>query len=196
VKGVSTVTERAEKAGLLRMKDVYKQYGKKVILDDIDLTVRRGELCTLVGPSGCGKSTLLRLILGQERVTDGEILIDGVPVGFPDTDRGIVYQKYSLYPHLTTLQNVTLGLRLSAGFMERRRKGKQFRDEARYHLERSGLEGHGSKYPHELSGGMQQRVAIAQARHAPQDPPHGRAFRRPRSRHQGGHADLHPRAVE
>ncbi len=159
----STMQSTSKKADLLHMKDVYKQYGTKVILDNIDLTVRRGELCTLVGPSGCGKSTLLRLVLGQERVTDGEILIDGAPVGLPDTDRGIVYQRYSLYPHLTVLQNVTLGMRLSAGFMERRRKGKQFRDEARYHLERTGLEGHGSKYPHELSGGMQQRVAIAQA---------------------------------
>ena len=152
-----------EKAGLLHMKDVYKKYGTKVILDNIDLTVKSGEFCTLVGPSGCGKSTLLRLVLGQERVTDGEILIDGDPVGFPDTDRGIVYQRYSLYPHLTVLQNVTLGMRLGAGLIERRRKGKQFRDEANYYLKRTGLDGHGSKYPHELSGGMQQRVAIAQA---------------------------------
>jgi NitT/TauT family transport system ATP-binding protein len=100
---------------LLRIEDVYKTYGTKVVLDDIDLAVRTGELCTLVGPSGCGKSSLLRLILGQEPPTSGRLLVDGEPVGHPDPLRGIVYQRYSLFPHLTVLENVMLGRTLPAG---------------------------------------------------------------------------------
>ena len=85
------------KQSLLFLEDIYKIYGKKVILDDIDLAVTHGELITLVGPSGCGKSTLLRLILGQEFPSSGTLLIDGKFPGFPDHTRGIVYQKYSLF---------------------------------------------------------------------------------------------------
>jgi len=148
---------------LLYLEDIRKCYGAKTILKDIDLAVKAGELCTLVGPSGCGKSTLLRLILGQERLTSGTLLIDGKPAGPPDTDRGIVYQRYSLFPHLTVLDNVMLGLNLLSGFMERHRRRKEFQREAMHFLDRVHLAGHVHKYPHELSGGMQQRVAIAQA---------------------------------
>jgi len=147
----------------LYLKNVSKCYGLKVILKDIDLAVRKGELCTLVGPSGCGKSTLLRLILGQEQVSSGTFLIEGQPAGPPDTTRGIVYQRYSLFPHLTVLQNVMLGLTLSSGFFARHRMRKEFHREAMEFLEEVKLAEHWQKYPHELSGGMQQRVAIAQA---------------------------------
>ncbi len=147
----------------LYMKNVSKSYGSKVILKDIDLAVREGELCTLVGPSGCGKSTLLRLILGQEQVTSGIFLIRGKPAGPPDTTRGIVYQRYSLFPHLTVLQNVMLGLNLSSSFFTRHRMRKEFHCEAMEFLGEVKLAEHWQKYPHELSGGMQQRVAIAQA---------------------------------
>lgn len=147
----------------LEIIDVYKAYGSKVILDNLDLAVRDGELCTLVGPSGSGKSTLLRLILGQEAPTSGSLHIGGRPAGFPDTMRGIVYQRYSLFPHLTVLDNVTLGHRLRTGFFERIRRRAEFRDEAMHYLERVRLARHADKFPHELSGGMQQRVAIAQS---------------------------------
>ena len=101
---------------ILYILDVHKIYGTKTVLDDIDLSVSSGELCTLVGPSGCGKSTLLRLILGQERPTGGEIHIEGKPVGFPNPERGIVYQKYSLFPHLTVLENLAFyGITFSPG---------------------------------------------------------------------------------
>lgn len=150
-------------SNILYLLDVYKVYGTKVVLDDIDLSVSRGELCTLVGPSGCGKSTLLRLILGQERPTRGEIHIEGKPVGFPNPERGVVYQKYSLFPHLTVLENVMLGKKLSAGLLERRDRLNEFREESEYYLGKVKLTGHLDKYPHELSGGMQQRVALAQA---------------------------------
>mgnify|MGYP000567889815 CR=1 FL=1 len=114
----------------LELIDVYKAYGNKVILDNLDLAVRDGELCTLVGPSGAGKSTLLRLILGQEAPTSGRLRIGGEPAGFPDTMRGIVYQRYSLYPHLTVLDNVTLGHRLRTGLFERIRRRQEFEGEA------------------------------------------------------------------
>jgi NitT/TauT family transport system ATP-binding protein len=148
---------------LLQVRDVYKQYGDRVVLDDIDLAVREGELCTVVGPSGCGKSTLLRLVLGQETPTSGRVLIDGRPVGHPDPVRGIVYQRYSLFPNLTVLENVTLGRNLAHGFLERRRRRRAFEAEAMEYLARVNLAEHAHKYPHALSGGMQQRAAIAQA---------------------------------
>lgn len=155
--------EQPETESLLVIEDVYKAYGEKVVLDNIDLVVRAGELSTVVGPSGCGKSTLLRLILGQENPTRGRILVNQKPVGHPSPDRGVVYQRYSLFPHLSVLQNVVLGKRLSAGFVERIRKRQEFVDEAMSFLEKVRLSEHVHKYPHELSGGMQQRVALAQS---------------------------------
>ncbi len=147
----------------LVIQDVHKSYGEKKVLEDIDLTVRSGEFCTVVGPSGCGKSTLLRLILGQEDVSSGFIYIDGKPVGLPSTDRGIVYQRYSLFPHLSVLDNVILGQTLRIAPWSARSKRKAFVDEAMVYLERMRLAEHSHKLPSELSGGMQQRVAIAQA---------------------------------
>lgn len=152
------------KKNLIYMEDVYKIYGKKIVLDNVDLSISQGELCTVVGPSGCGKSTLLRLIIGQEKQTKGKLLIDGKPAGPPDPQRGIVYQRYSLFPNLTVLGNVMLGKQLSAkGFFERRRSEPIFRKEAEHFLEKVKLEEHLHKYPHQLSGGMQQRVALAQS---------------------------------
>ncbi len=148
---------------LLYIENLYKSYGDKLVLDNVDFALGKDEICSLVGPSGCGKSTLLRLILGQERSDSGDILIEGKEIGFPDSTRGIVYQKYSVFPNLTVIGNVLLGKRLSAGVFERRRHQKEFRDEAMYYLEHVNLAEHVAKYPHELSGGMQQRVAIVQA---------------------------------
>ena len=150
-------------SSFLFLQDVYKAYGRKVVLDDIDLAVARGEIVTVVGPSGCGKSTLLRLVLGQEFPTSGSIRLEGEKVGFPDRSKGIVYQKYSLYPHLTVLDNVLMGPRLSMGFREKRRKKREMKEEALFYLRKVDLEEHCRKYPHELSGGMRQRVAIAQS---------------------------------
>ena len=147
----------------LYLENVYKNYGEKCILDNIDLAVSQGELCTLVGPSGCGKSTLFRLILGQEYPTFGDIFIDGKPAGFPNLDRGIVYQKYSLFPHLSVLDNVLLGKKLVTGLWGWRKKKREILTEALVFLEKVKLIEHRGKYPQELSGGMQQRVAIIQA---------------------------------
>ncbi|MEM9300511.1 MAG: ABC transporter ATP-binding protein [Pseudomonadota bacterium] len=150
-------------AAMLSIEDVRKEYGSKVVLEDVDLQVSEGEICTLVGPSGCGKSTLLRLILGQEFPTRGTLRIDGSTAGFPDPSRGIVFQRYGLYPHLSVIDNVTLGRTLTQGVLERRRRRAENREAGMAMLERVRLGAHADKYPHELSGGMQQRVAIAQS---------------------------------
>ncbi len=147
----------------LLIQDVHKAYGEKKVLEDIDLAVRPGEFCTVVGPSGCGKSTLLRLILGQDEPSSGFLFIDGKPVGLPDTDRGIVYQRYSLFPHLSVLDNLILGQTLRLGPWAARARRREFVGEAMTYLERMRLDEHAHKLPSELSGGMQQRVAIAQA---------------------------------
>ena len=147
----------------LHIEDLYKSYGPKLVLENVDLSTSPGTFCSVVGPSGCGKSTLFRMVLGEETPTRGLIHIEGERVTGPGTDRGIVYQRYSLYPHLTVLDNVALGRNLRTPLRERLRDRKVIRDEAMTYLKRVGLDQHAAKYPHELSGGMQQRVAIAQA---------------------------------
>ncbi|MCI5224794.1 MAG: ABC transporter ATP-binding protein [Candidatus Electrothrix sp. AR4] len=153
----------SSQSDFLRIVDVYKTYNSKVILDNIDLHVSRREFCTVVGPSGCGKSTLLRLIVGAEVPTAGQVLLEEEIVGPPDIHRGIVFQKYSLFPHLTVLDNVSLGLRLGGRAGSRGMSDQKIHDEAAAMLEKIRLAEHGNKYPHELSGGMQQRVAIGQS---------------------------------
>ena len=155
--------EKSSSDAALHVEDVYKSYGPKLVLENVDLSTSQGTFCSVVGPSGCGKSTLFRLVLGEEMPTRGIVSIEGERVTGPGTDRGIVYQRYSLYPHLTVLENVALGRNLRTGLRDRWRERKIIRDEAMKYLDRVHLGAHASKYPHELSGGMQQRVAIAQA---------------------------------
>jgi len=151
----------------LQIRNVWKTYGENVILEKLNFTVEKGEFCTLIGPSGCGKSTFLRMLLGQNTPSRGKILLEGNELGMePDSDRGVVFQKYTLFPHLKALENVMLGLELERSpllgkvFGSRRR---QIREEAMEMLESVGLAGSASKYPSELSGGMQQRLSLAQA---------------------------------
>ena len=161
---------------LLYLEDLYVRYTNPkgvefTVLNDIDLKVSRGEFISVVGPSGCGKSTLLRMVLGSEQPTKGTVLFNGKPVEHPERDRGIVFQKYSLFPHMTVLENIIYGLDAeSFGFVEsvlrpfkRREAKKKFVEEARSYLDRVGLSESADKYPHQLSGGMQQRVAITQS---------------------------------
>lgn len=126
-------------------------------LEDITLTVRSGEFLALVGPSGCGKSTLLDLLGGLALPTSGRILLDGRPIAGPARDRGIVFQQYALFPWRTAAQNVEFGLDI-AGL-----RSKERRACARHYLDLVGLAGFADRYPHELSGGMKQRVAIARS---------------------------------
>ena len=126
-------------------------------LEDITLDVRPGEFLALVGPSGCGKSTLLDLLGGLTAPTSGRILLDGRPIEGPARDRGIVFQQYALFPWRTAAQNVEFGLDI-AGL-----KTKQRREIALHYLDLVDLSGFAGRYPHELSGGMKQRVAIARS---------------------------------
>lgn len=151
---------------LVVFKNVTKSFGEgaeaKVAIQNVSFTVEDlpnvGEMITLVGPSGCGKSTVLRTIAGlgpHFPPTSGEVSVFGKPVQEPGPDRGLVDQKYSLLPHLNVIDNIAFGLRLrGVGRSERQDKASEW-------VKKVGLEGAERKYPSELSGGMQQRVAIA-----------------------------------
>lgn len=125
------------------------------VLEGIDLNVRSGEFVAVVGASGCGKSTLLRLILGLEDHYDGHITLGGTPVQGTGRERGIVFQDHRLFPWLTVEQNIAVGLRNSP------HTAAQKRDLVAEHVALVGLEGFEQSYPHQISGGMAQRVAIA-----------------------------------
>lgn len=98
---------------LINVKQVWKEYDDLIVLEQLSLDVIEGEFCTLVGASGCGKTTFLRMLLGEEKPTRGSILLAGEPLSAePGKDRGIVFQRYSVFPHLTVFENVLLGLEL------------------------------------------------------------------------------------
>jgi len=142
---------------VLSFRDVWVEYGEKIVLEKVTLDVADGAFVSIVGPSGAGKSTFLRLALGQEAPSRGRIYLDGEPLrAEPGPDRGVVFQKYSVFPHMTVLKNVMFGVQCS----DRRRSA---RDEAVEMLRHVGLGDNLSAYPSALSGGMQQRLAIAQA---------------------------------
>ncbi len=125
------------------------------VLDDVNLNIGDGEFVCLLGPSGCGKTTLLRLIAGLDQPTSGEVIADGEVVKKPSGDRTVIFQQYSLFPWLTVLENVMFGLNLKKD----RTKEENLKAAERY-LESVGLIDFKDSYPHELSGGMKQRVAI------------------------------------
>lgn len=143
---------------------VYKVKEKKdkkkrdfIAIKDINLKVRNGEFLSIVGPSGCGKSTFLDIVAGLSRKTSGKVIIDDKEIGGPALDRGIVMQGYALLPWRTVQKNVELGLEIKGtNKKERAQISRQF-------IELVGLKGYELRYPHELSGGMKQRIAIARA---------------------------------
>jgi putative spermidine/putrescine transport system ATP-binding protein len=144
----------------VRMEGLSRRYGPVVALDRLDLTVQPGELVALLGPSGCGKTTTLRLLAGLEDADDGRVVVGGRDITHLPASRrdmGMVFQAYSLFPHMTVRQNVAFGLRV-------RRVGAARRDErALEMLDLVGLSAQADRYPHQLSGGQQQRVALARA---------------------------------
>ena len=145
--------------------NIFQSYGSRPILERVNVSVDEGEFISIVGASGCGKSTFLRLLLAQETPTRGEIRIDGAdPAREPGLDRGVVFQKYSFFPHLSVVENVMVGESF------RKPWGRFFgsektsaRDRAMQVLVRCGLDHMADAYPAALSGGMQQRLAIGQA---------------------------------
>jgi NitT/TauT family transport system ATP-binding protein len=135
-----------------------RQLREFVALDGVDLTVAAGELVTLVGPSGCGKSTVLDLVAGLAAPTSGRLTVDGRPITGPGLDRSVVFQQYTLLPWRTAAGNIELALEAKGGLSKRERA-----ERARRYLDLVGLGEFAGRYPHELSGGMKQRVAIARS---------------------------------
>jgi len=151
----------------ITINNIWQEYGDHVVLERLNLQINEGEFCSMVGASGCGKSTFLRLLLGQEKPSKGTITLDGKPLtAEPDSRRGVVFQRYSVFPHLSVLDNVAIGIELPQSPLFGRlfgAKKRAARERAAEMLEKVGL-GHAlQKYPAQLSGGMQQRLAIAQA---------------------------------
>ncbi|WAJ28219.1 ABC transporter ATP-binding protein [Antarcticirhabdus aurantiaca] len=146
-------------AGSLKIRDVSKSYSVEgrsfPVLSHVDLDVEPGDFVSIVGPSGCGKSTLLRLAVGLDTTYKGEILLDGRRIVGPGLDRGIVFQDHRLLPWLTLKGNIALSLENSGWSAAEKEKA------VREHIALVGLEGFEHAYPHQLSGGMAQRAAIA-----------------------------------
>ena len=160
-----TPLKRAGSIQIQNVGQVFRTSGAEVVaLSDVSLDIKPGRFVVLVGPSGCGKSTLLMMLAGLRQQTSGTILVNGAPIPAPDPNRvGVVFQEASLFPWLTAEDNVEFPLALrGVAKSERRAKAEEM-------LKLVGLEGFGKRHPHELSGGMKQRVSIA--RGLVQDPP-------------------------
>jgi NitT/TauT family transport system ATP-binding protein len=154
-------------SALLSLRDVWVEYGDKVVLERVSLDVEPGSFVSVVGPSGAGKSSLLRVILGQEVPSRGKIFLDDAPLA-PECgpDRGVVFQRYSVFPHLSALRNTVLGIECVQAPFSARLFGKARRaanEEAAEMLTAVGLGDSMHLYPAQMSGGMQQRLALAQA---------------------------------
>lgn len=158
---------RAQSMPMIQAKNLWKKYGDNVVLERMNVTVNAGEFITMVGTSGCGKSTFLKMLLGMESPSSGKLLLDEKPIPTePDQSRGIVFQQYSVFPHLTVLGNVIIAREFEHSPLLGKLFGNQKRkviEEAKQLLESVGLSHALNLYPHELSGGMKQRLAIAQA---------------------------------
>lgn len=154
-------------SALLSLRNIWVEYGDKVVLENVSLDIYAGSFVSIIGPSGAGKSSLLRVILGQEAPTRGTIRLEGETLP-PECgpDRGVVFQRYSVFPHLSVLKNTLLGLEFAQAPFTARLFGSKRRGaiaEAEEMLAAVGLQDSLDLYPAATSGGMQQRLAIAQA---------------------------------
>jgi putative spermidine/putrescine transport system ATP-binding protein len=158
---VTTGGAAAGRSGVeVRLENLQRRYANTTALAGLTLTIAPGELVALLGPSGCGKTTALRLLAGLEEPDSGKVVVDNVDVTNVPANRrdiGMVFQAYSLFPHMTAMRNVEFGLQLhDVGAAERRKRAGDM-------LELVGLSAHAHKYAHQMSGGQQQRVALARA---------------------------------
>lgn len=153
-----TIVAETEADQIIEVAGIHKTYGNVVTaLQDINLGFQRGELTSLLGPSGCGKTTLLKIIAGLLEPTEGKVRVHGKPVTGPGPERAFVFQDFALMPWATVIKNAAFGLELKGVALEERE------DRARHYINEVGLAGFEDKYPHELSGGMRQRVGLARA---------------------------------
>ena len=150
---------------LLKVTHLHKEFGQNTVLNDINLSVEKGEVVVIIGPSGCGKSTFLRCLNGLEEIQGGVITISGLPVeaGKRDITKlrqkiGMVFQSYELFPHKTVLENIIL-----APTKVQKRDKEEATKEAIELLDKVGLVDKKDYYPRQLSGGQKQRVAIVRA---------------------------------
>lgn len=151
-------TEMQTKAdNAVSVRSVYKNYGEVEALQNLSLDFPKGELTSLLGPSGCGKTTLLKIIAGLIPATSGEVIVNGQAVTGPGPDRAFVFQDFALLPWATVLRNVAFGLELRGVAVSEREAI------AEKNIANVGLRGFERKYPHQLSGGMKQRVGLARA---------------------------------
>jgi putative spermidine/putrescine transport system ATP-binding protein len=156
----TAVSDSAQRGAGLELRQLRRSYGAVHALAGLDLTLAPGELVALLGPSGCGKTTALRIVAGFERPDSGSVSVDGADItgrSAAKRDMGMVFQSYSLFPHLTAAENVSFGPRLrGVATAERRRQAGEL-------LDLVGMSGLDDRYPHQMSGGQQQRVALARA---------------------------------
>ncbi|MDA8694660.1 ABC transporter ATP-binding protein [Alphaproteobacteria bacterium] len=147
----------SDSVNAVSVKGIYKNYGDVEALRDMSLDFPKGQLTSLLGPSGCGKTTLLKIIAGLLQPNQGEVYVNGQIVSEPGPDRAFVFQDFALMPWASVLRNVAFGLEL-------RKVAKSEREDiARKYIKEVGLDGFENSYPHELSGGMRQRVGLARA---------------------------------
>lgn len=152
--------ELTTKDYIIDLKHITKKYDNNLVLDDINMYIRRNEFLTLLGPSGCGKTTLLRIIGGFEECTNGEVLFEGKNIAdLPPYKRKIntVFQKYALFPHMNVEDNIAFGLQI------KKMDKKVIKEKVKEMLALVNLEGYEKRSVDSLSGGQQQRIAIARA---------------------------------
>ena len=152
---------------LVKAKNIWKTYGDNIILENLNFSMNTGEFCALVGPSGCGKTTFLKMLLGVDEPSKGELFFEDKEYPKePSDERGIVFQRYSTLSHLNVIDNVIIGLEFEKSKFFGKLFGKQKKEayEKAYEILKAvGLDSASKKYPHELSGGMKQRLSIAQS---------------------------------
>jgi NitT/TauT family transport system ATP-binding protein len=153
------------KPPIVEFRNVTVRFGSFTAVNDISFAIEDlpgiGEFVSIIGPSGCGKSTVLNLIAGLLKPTEGAIFVNGNPISGPGCERGMIFQQYSSFPHLTVVGNILFGMKMNKKRMNL--DSAQRQERAMELVRQVGLTGHERKYPHQLSGGQRQRVAIARS---------------------------------